>query len=436
MLTRVEISGFKSFQDFSLDLDPLFMLLGPNSAGKSNLFDALALIGRLAEMEISKALQGGRGSIRDQFSRTPDGIADQMTFAVELLVSDQALPAELAQTRFRYELTVGRKELPSGIEQLNVLHESLRPIARDVDPWMTARPAYARSARYGVTEVLIEPGTDPKQSRLVAGDRSNRVGWPRDLHERGNSAWMIYAGLPRAQKTLLSEAGATGERHISAVADELRDWRFLHLGMAALRASSERGARTRLASDGSNLPTALAALPKEARARVQADLVGLVPGAKTLQVTVTGEDLGVEVTFTDGQRYSQRVLSDGTLRLLALLTMLHSAAPGTLVALEEPENGLFPGRLRELLRRLRELVQRDDALPVQILLNGHSPAIVAGLHDRPDSMAFADLVRRKDGVRRTRVRRIAITDAADPATTISMREVDALLEAASPESAE
>jgi len=114
--------------------------------------------------------------------------------------------------------------------------------------------------------------------------------------------------------------------------------------------------------------------------------------------------------------------------------MLHSAEPGALIAYEEPENGLFPGRLRELLRRMRVLVQRHDTLPVQVLLNGHSPAIIAGLYDLPGSLAFADLVRRKDGVRRTRVRRIDTTaQSHDPATLVSMKEVEALLDAARPE---
>lgn len=86
---------------------------------------------------------------------------------------------------------------------------------------------------------------------------------------------------------------------------------------------------------------------------------------------------------------------------------------------------------------MRELAQRHDLLPVQVLLNGHSPAIIAGLYDLPESLAFADLVRRKDGVRRTRIRRIDTKmQGQDPATMISMREVEALLEAASPETAE
>lgn len=451
MLTRVEISGFKSFQDFSVDLEPLFMVLGPNSAGKSNLFDALAVISRLAQMEVSSALQGGRGSIRDQFSHTSDGIAEAMSFGIELLLSDTDTPSSLAQTRFRYELALGRKELASGIEELSVLRESLRPIANPEDKWIASHSELARFARYDASEVLLAHGHDlqlaisliesdldttPEQLRAI---RSLHAAVTRDRGgtQGGLGGTMIRSIPSVTDKTILAEVGSLVGPHISAVAKELRSWRFLHLGMAALREPSERAANTRLASDGSNLPTAVAGLPKEIGARVQADLVELVPGLRSVQVTTTNDELGVEATFSDGQRYPQRVLSDGTLRLLALLTMLHSAAPGALVAYEEPENGLFPGRLRELLRRMRELVQRHDTLPVQVLLNGHSPAVIAGLYDIPRSLAFADLVRRKDGVRRTRIRRIdAKMQGQDPAVMVSMTEVEALLDAARPETVE
>ncbi|MEO3870480.1 AAA family ATPase [Nonomuraea sp. B12E4] len=42
MLTRIEIDGFRSFLDFTLDVPPFLALVGPNSSGKSNLLDALA----------------------------------------------------------------------------------------------------------------------------------------------------------------------------------------------------------------------------------------------------------------------------------------------------------------------------------------------------------------------------------------------------------
>lgn len=44
MLTRIEISGFKSYEDFGIDIGPHAIVLGANGVGKSNLFDALRLL--------------------------------------------------------------------------------------------------------------------------------------------------------------------------------------------------------------------------------------------------------------------------------------------------------------------------------------------------------------------------------------------------------
>ena len=63
MITRIEIDGFKTFQDFSLDLAPLQVIVGANGAGKSNLFDALMLLSRLADSDLHSAFQGMRGEV-------------------------------------------------------------------------------------------------------------------------------------------------------------------------------------------------------------------------------------------------------------------------------------------------------------------------------------------------------------------------------------
>lgn len=58
MLTRIEIDGFKTFEGFSLDLEPIQVILGQNASGKSNLFDAIRLLSNLASSDV-------RSSVRD-----------------------------------------------------------------------------------------------------------------------------------------------------------------------------------------------------------------------------------------------------------------------------------------------------------------------------------------------------------------------------------
>ena len=44
MLTKIEIDGFKTFEDFKINLGPFMVIVGPNASGKSNLFDAIRLL--------------------------------------------------------------------------------------------------------------------------------------------------------------------------------------------------------------------------------------------------------------------------------------------------------------------------------------------------------------------------------------------------------
>jgi hypothetical protein len=171
--------------------------------------------------------------------------------------------------------------------------------------------------------------------------------------------------------------------------------------------------------------------------RIQARLVALIPGARTVAVTPSTHTLEVVVELMDGQRFSQRVLSDGTLRLLGLLTLLETTAPGTLLAIEEPENGVHPSRARALLDILREAAAGEaegpDGPQAQILLTSHSPAVLAALLDRPRDIVFVDMVRDGTGPRRTRARPLAAPDASDRGEhAVSRREIERVLETATP----
>src|SRR4051812_23808495 len=106
MITRLEIDGFKSLSDFAVDLEPFTVFIGPNSAGKSNVLDALALLSRLGSQPIAEALKQGRGRSGDQFTRRGATISSRIRFAAEFLVFAEHPRPERFQSRFRYELTV------------------------------------------------------------------------------------------------------------------------------------------------------------------------------------------------------------------------------------------------------------------------------------------------------------------------------------------
>jgi predicted ATPase len=134
--------------------------------------------------------------------------------------------------------------------------------------------------------------------------------------------------------------------------------------------------------------------------------------------------------------FSSRVISDGTLRLLALLTILNDPRRRGTLCFEEPENGVHEGRVPMLVEFLRGAAKVSTDLDIpsfQILLNTHSPKVMAALLDR--EIVAADSVIGIDptsGIRSAKTRmRTGIQETGDrfnPETHLSRSEVERLLQ--------
>ncbi|NQU05339.1 MAG: ATP-binding protein, partial [Calditrichaeota bacterium] len=74
----------------------------------------------------------------------------------------------------------------------------------------------------------------------------------------------------------------------------------------------------------------------------------------------------------DRIRYSADLVSDGTLRVLGLLAAFRPENNSTLVAFEEPENGVHPVRLSQLADIINNMA--DTGL-FQIIITTHSPIL-------------------------------------------------------------
>mgnify|MGYP001568756650 CR=1 FL=1 len=77
--------------------------------------------------------------------------------------------------------------------------------------------------------------------------------------------------------------------------------------------------------------------------------------------------------------------SDGTLKMLAYLTVLYDPEPPQLIGIEEPENHLHPRLLPELAEECREASART-----QLMVTTHSPFFVNGLKPEELWVLFRD----------------------------------------------
>jgi hypothetical protein len=159
-----------------------------------------------------------------------------------------------------------------------------------------------------------------------------------------------------------------------------------------------------LTSDGKYLPNALARMQTEEQfslTDVSTDLATLVPGL--LRVEIEKDEARnqyvLKAIMQDHTIFSSRVLSDGTLRMLALATLKNDPEHQGVLCFEEPENGVHPSQLKNIASLLRQLATdfQDSTqidMPLrQLLVNTHSPSFISQ-PDVRNALLFAYTVTR------------------------------------------
>ena len=411
MITRIEIDGFKSFSHFVMDFSPLTVIAGANAAGKSNLFDALQLLSRMAETDdLRTAFGEQRGDARELFTQFDDNhYADQMTFKVEMLVSrtvrdSWGSEANLKYTRLHYEITVARVKTDRGMEDLLVRHEELSPIRHDDDIWIKSVPKTTR--KYW-------------RPPVTTGKRGVPYIETRDLRNGGGRAFVVPQDgnggsgkrefpVNNATRTVLSGISSVEFPHALAAREEIRGWKFLQLNPELLREPTRQGLGTRdvITRYGDNLAATLfrikSADPYSLKL-ISRRLNNLLPYLTEVEVEddKANKQFIIKVRSEDGREFSSRVLSEGTLRLLTLCVFQFDEQHKGLMCFEEPENGIHPARLREMTELLLELSVdfAEESTPLrQVIINTHSPGLVKQFflarHKRELTVWFAQLTTR------------------------------------------
>ena len=437
MITRIEIDGFKTFENFELDLRPLTAVVGPNASGKSNLFDAIQLISALAEKDVRTAMKGLRGEPEEFFRQTVSGTTDTISLAIEVYLDkdgedDFGKKFEIKAQRLRYELTLvlsdGENGSPRGVFVRDETCLALKRVEDRADYLKLRKPSYSSHLNPFIVR------NENRDALLVRQDGPLRRGKP------------VQLSLKEASRTALSTVTTAEFPHLYGLREALIAMRFLEINPTAARGANDRFESNVLKADASNLAAVLSRLREEsatelrpdgALADIATDLSALIPSVSRIQVqTDASRQYSFSIVFAKEIEFSSRVISDGTLRLLALLTLLNDPERKGTLCFEEPENGVHEGRIPMLVEFLREAttIYDDPKMPLfQIILNTHSPKVMAALQDT--EIVAADMVTGIDPSTklvspRTRMRTgISLPDDLfDPGKYLARSEVERLLQ--------
>ena len=171
----------------------------------------------------------------------------------------------------------------------------------------------------------------------------------------------------------------------------------------------DRGQHRELGPSGEHL----AALIGQMRDKQPASFRQLVGRIQRLFPTVTdisvsGRGWGwrsIRLHEGNGKDYvfNSQQMSDGVLRLLAITTLLYLDRIPSVITLEEPENGVHPELIREVIQILRELTQRKPPNQCQVFFTTHSPYVLDEFFDHPDDVYCMDRPRPLAGASITRL---------------------------------
>ncbi|HEY3817241.1 MAG TPA: AAA family ATPase [Polyangiaceae bacterium] len=163
---------------------------------------------------------------------------------------------------------------------------------------------------------------------------------------------------------------------------------LVRLSADSLRQSSQlitQGQPLELVGRGTNLAGLYDALRDrsiERFAAISTRVSDFFPSVKALGLRATGAGQKVlAVTLVDGTEVLSGEMSEGLLYYLAFAILGELQRPAAYLV-EEPENGLHPSRIHDIIGMLRRITEGPDG--VQVLMATHSPLVVNEL--RPEEV--------------------------------------------------
>ncbi|WP_075819407.1 AAA family ATPase [Serinicoccus sp. CNJ-927] len=402
MLVALRVENFKSIRRAKVRFGELTCVVGHNGVGKSNLFDAIHFLSLLAEkdvyaatIEVRRTGDGSYAALDLVHGRDPEKIiqlsADMI--ASPDVVDDFGQESKPSTTLLTYTVAL---RYDSMSDRLLVSRESLTHAKLGDFRSFTEFPcstAFKNSVAIGSRRGGPLISTDDARGAIV-------------LHGDGGSRGRP-APAGTSPLTVVGGTNTVDYPTVLAAKREMASWRLLHLEPSAMRSPDSRGAEPHVSASGGRLAATLNALVGK-DSNVALEIVNrlneLNSHVRQLEVfqDAARDQLVLRARVPGFENWMfGRSLSDGTLRYIALALMLADASERGALCLEEPENGIHPSRIPNLVALLQdyavdleEAVADDNPLR-QVILNSHSPEVARQIS--PNDLLFAEHLRGPGG---------------------------------------
>ncbi len=338
-IESIKIKNYRVFRDAEFnDLPGLVIVVGANGSGKSTLFDVFSFLKDALAQNADVAVTR-RGGFSELVSRGQDG-------PIEIEVKFREGGGRLAT----YLLHIARIE-----GRIVVEREVLRyRRGRRGIPWHFVD--FSRGVGMAITNESVYG-----QEGVKADRKEYRLDEPGILAIKGLGQFREF-------------------QVVSEFRSLIENWHISDFHIADARLSVEAGNADHLSAHGDNVAQVAHYLyqhHQDCFHKVITAMNRRVPGVKGVEARPT-EDGRLVLRFQDGafeDPFIARYVSDGTIKMFAYLVLLYDPKPHPLLAVEEPENQLYPELLKELAEEFRDYAHRGG----QVFISTHSPDFLNGV---------------------------------------------------------
>ncbi|MDE0443613.1 MAG: ATP-binding protein [Gammaproteobacteria bacterium] len=357
------LTNFKNFARAELNLfEPLTVLLGRNGSGKTNLIEGVELLATLAAgMPFSKITDEGRGGSFE----VRGGLRSCVRFG------SQRFGLRFNQARVGGQLVDYSIQVAvSGRNDVHLAAESLKIGQRFVFDGV-----YSDGDLMKIKYDNFSRGPNP--TCTLSASRSVLSRYEEVIRNSRSKA----AGL------------RTSSRTVEGVRRHLRNSYIFDPQPKAMREYARVESSPQLLHSGANLSAVLFSLrefneePHSALERIT-EIVRQIPEEPFTAIDFVETSLGDVMagfvpdhgTGTNGTKLvDARILSDGTLRMLAIVTALETVPDRSRIVIEEFDNGLHPSRAKLLVGALAEAARRRN---LNVFVTTHNPAFMDALDEK------------------------------------------------------